>query len=258
VTCQERRDLILLYAADVEALEPAERDELRAHLAGGCPSCAGALAEAEATMAQLPQALDPVTPSSHARDRLMQRVLATPKRRNGSLKLAPTVTTNPWWRYAAAALILIIAGLAALLAVEKARWDTSEKQLVAALGEKNVQIADLQSMLGSAQLKLMGLQAQPAQGERAGGRVLWDADRNEWHVYVFDLKAPPPGKEYELWFFPEGKPPMPGPTFMPDEKGNAYFRVSVPKGVAITGAGVTDEPTGGMPAPTGKLQLKSI
>ena len=150
MTCQERRDLILLYAADLDALEPAERDELRAHLAGGCPSCAGALAEAEATMAQLPQALDPVTPSPQARDRLMQRVLATPKRGSNSFKIAPAVVTNPWWRYAAAALILIIAGLAALLAVERARWDASEKQLVAILSQKNVQIADLQSILGAA------------------------------------------------------------------------------------------------------------
>ena len=43
---------MLLYVTD--GLEPAEAQELRAHLASGCPQCAGALAEAQATVGHLP------------------------------------------------------------------------------------------------------------------------------------------------------------------------------------------------------------
>lgn len=49
MNCQGQDELITLYA--VGALEGAERDALRSHLATGCPRCAGLLAEAEATWA---------------------------------------------------------------------------------------------------------------------------------------------------------------------------------------------------------------
>src|SRR4051812_32423327 len=80
MTCIERRDSILLHALnanDNDALAPAERESIRTHLATGCPTCSAALAEAEATLAQIPLSLPLQTPSPAVRDRLMQRVLAT-------------------------------------------------------------------------------------------------------------------------------------------------------------------------------------
>jgi hypothetical protein len=62
VDCAERRDTILLYAAGV--LDAGECGGLREHLAGGCPTCAGYLAEAEATLAMLPMGLDVKEPSA--------------------------------------------------------------------------------------------------------------------------------------------------------------------------------------------------
>src|SRR3569833_740988 len=58
----------------VDALEPADAASLRAHLATGCTRCAAYLSEADATLAYLPFALDPVAPAASARDRLMQRL----------------------------------------------------------------------------------------------------------------------------------------------------------------------------------------
>src|SRR5438132_415648 len=72
MNCDQRRDLMPLLLVD--ALEPAEAAALRAHLAGGCTRCAAYLAEADATLAYLPYALDPVAPAAAARERLMERV----------------------------------------------------------------------------------------------------------------------------------------------------------------------------------------
>src|SRR5258707_15796852 len=72
MNCDQRRDLMPLLLVD--ALEPAEAAALRAHLAGGCTRCASHLAEADATLAYLPYALDPVAPPPAARERLMERV----------------------------------------------------------------------------------------------------------------------------------------------------------------------------------------
>src|SRR6185437_3650856 len=72
MTCQERRDLMLLYATD--ALDVSEATEVRAHLASGCPECTGALAEAEAVVAHLPATLERVYPPADARARLTAKV----------------------------------------------------------------------------------------------------------------------------------------------------------------------------------------
>src|SRR3954451_22895503 len=71
MTCEQRRDLMPLLLVD--ALEPAEAAALRAHLATGCTRCASYLAEADATLAYLPFALDPVPPAPSARERLVAR-----------------------------------------------------------------------------------------------------------------------------------------------------------------------------------------
>jgi hypothetical protein len=253
VTCQERRDQIFLYAADLDALEPAERDELRAHLASGCPNCAGALAEAEAIMAQVPQALDPVTPSPQARDRLMQRVLVTPKGSSSSLKM-PETTTNSWWRLAATALVLIIIGLSALLAVERNERQREARALEIALADRNTQVSDLQAMLGSAQLKLIGLESQAT--KKGGGRVLWDADRKMWHVYVFDMAPPPPDKVYELWFITGDKKIAAGEVKV-NREGRGLMSVEVPSSIVPIAAAITDEPANDVRKyePQGQIQL---
>src|SRR4051812_14773238 len=82
MNCEQRRDLMPLLL--VEALEPAEAAALRAHLATGCPRCSAYLAEADAILAHLPFALDPIAPQAGARGRLMGR----------GAQHAPTVATH--------------------------------------------------------------------------------------------------------------------------------------------------------------------
>ena len=84
MTCNERRDSIFLFAAG--QLEPAEAEELRLHLATGCPTCAGALAEAEATLAQMALAIDPIEPCVETGDALMARI--------GASRLAPASSAS--------------------------------------------------------------------------------------------------------------------------------------------------------------------
>src|SRR5947209_1955371 len=72
MTCEERQDLIPLYA--MGALEPAEAEAVRRHLAGGCPACQGALAEAKALGGQLAMSLEPVAPPPRVRENLLRRV----------------------------------------------------------------------------------------------------------------------------------------------------------------------------------------
>src|SRR5262245_58971545 len=99
-----------LYVAD--AMDASERQALRAHLADGCPRCAGALAEAQAVVSRLPEALPTLMPSAAARDRLMARVAADVSRETRPAT-APVRPRRSFLTPALAACVgAILAGLA--------------------------------------------------------------------------------------------------------------------------------------------------
>ncbi len=107
---------MLLYVT--EALEPGEASELRAHLITGCPACAGALAEAEATVHQLPLSLPPLTPPEGAWEKLEMRIAMKDAVEGPSLRMAdaPLPSQKPsralaWLGWAAAAMVAIVMGL---------------------------------------------------------------------------------------------------------------------------------------------------
>ena len=78
-----------------------------------------------------------------------------------------------------------------------------------------------------------------------------------WLFYAFDLAPAGPGKTYELWFITADERKIPAGTFDVDPSGVGALRVSVPEGLEeeIALAAVTDEPAGGVPQPTGSIQL---
>ena len=225
MTCAERRDLLLLYAAGT--LEPAEQAELRAHLATGCPVCAGALAEAEALVAQVANAIAPVAPPAGALDKLMARVAAPASPR--SIRPAPR---RPL--------------LAPLLAAAAAVAVTSAAFLFAT--------RDARRLWTSGDVATIAL-ASPTQPS-AKGQVLWDREHASWRLTVAKLATPQAGREYELWFIPKGCSPIRAKTFGVGQDGRAMLVVDVPASVGPGAvAAITDEPLGGTDAPTGKIHL---
>jgi anti-sigma factor RsiW len=268
VTCDQCQDLLLSYAAG--ALDPAEREAVRAHVAGGCPRCAVELAEAEATVSQLPLALDPITPSAGAHAKLMERMNASAPSQPApsSMRIAPETAAAParrsWWSYAAAACI---GGLIAAIAVQSvyrdiyknriARAEANVAQLTQALGDARVQFAQLQQMVNSPDLRLVGFQSTPVRPD-AHGRILWDRNKNQWHISVFNMKPPAPGEAYELWFFDKNKKAHPGPMLHVDAAGNGHMTVAVPPDVGpITAAAFTNEKMPGVATAAGQVHLQT-
>jgi anti-sigma-K factor RskA len=219
---------MLLYVTD--GLEPAERAALVAHLASGCPQCAGALAEAQATVAHLPRVEDQVRPPASAKQKLMSRVATAT---SSSSTSSSSRRASRWPGMAIAACIgAILAGGAV--------WMTLQNQLTP-IRAKDLQLVSMTSP------------TQP----KATGRVMWDHDHGKWHVTVFDLSPPAAGQTYELWFItPEGKK-VPGGTFDVDSSGRGSLIAAVPPGIGpIALAAVTNEPIGGVTQPTGNIHLK--
>ena len=231
MTCSERKDLIFLYAAD--QLEPAEAEALREHLATDCPICAGALAEAEATLAQVATSIDPIAPPAATREKLMSQISTTRSRTTQSPALQGRGYSQ--MRIFSTALLSAAAAVAITSAVFVAMMRETAKR------KPTLEMVSMTSDI------------QP----KAHGAVAWDMDHHEWHVAVFNLAPLPAGKEYELWIIPPGgKAPMPSKTFTVDASGSATLIVPVPADVgSVATAAITDEPAGGVQAPTGKIQL---
>jgi hypothetical protein len=143
-----------------------------------------------------------------------------------------------------------------------AEWATGAKaQLVAlqderaALARKLDQANGTLAALRSPKLKLVDLASGGPQ-PRAAGRLLWDQQRDTWHLVATNLAPAPAGRTYELWFITASQAKIAAGTFAVDAGGSGELTVAVPPGIGpLALAAVTDEPAGGVAAPTGSIQL---
>lgn len=277
LTCHERRDLLLFYAAG--ALEPDEQEDLRAHLTSGCATCAGALADAEATLAHLPLALELQSPSPAVRQRLMQRVRESREQPSGDGKPSPapgaamqfTSPESPRRRNESAAPrwpwifipSTIAAGIAAIVTLAVVRITAPKPPDTRADAMK---IQALEMMLTDEQarearetdwLRASGIKVAQLTGDAGRGHVFWDTDRGQWHLFASNLKDPGAGRAYELWFVtPDRK--IPAASFRPTSTGDASVTVEVARNVgSINLAAVTNEPAGPVSQPTPPILLKA-
>jgi hypothetical protein len=284
--CDQLEDLILFHAGGA-----ADSEESRAvleHLSSGCPRCAGRLAEAEAALASLPLAIDPVTPSPEVKGRLMAKVAATPRgasARGARLRAVPspegagergpaipgrppapsmparTISAPRWIPIAlAAGIAAVVGGIAVYgpmqserraLRAELARQDGR----IQALQEEVRSATSTMRLLRNPSIQVVSLGGAEPQKE-AAGRIWWDRKRGEWTFYAANMKPAGEGKTYELWFITADKKKIRAGIFDVDASGEGSLTTRVPEGIGeIALAAVTDEPAGGVDQPTGSIQL---
>lgn len=250
MTCDERRDQILLYTAD--ALDPRERAAVVDHLRTGCPRCAGSLAEAQSVLAQLPLALDPIAPSETVKRRLMKRI-------EGGARPAPKLERWLSPLVAAGLAASLVYGLIAApasrkrsaLRTELTRQEERLRSLETAV-EQQAETARLLRSRESVVAMLAGSEPQP----EAWGRILWDREHKTIQFYTGNLKPLEPGRTYELWLITDAQEKIPAGTFDVDAAKRGVLMVRLAQDVGnVVLAAVTDEPAGGLPQPTGAIQL---
>ena len=278
--CADRRDLILLFAAG--DLDAAEADEVRRHLAGGCPQCAGYLAEAEAALAMLPLTLKAQRVPAALRQTILDRARGDSTGRESSEREPLGRESSPmriggWDRVVLPGAIAAVLAVAITLLVVKQFWPVNVRsaedqktiadlrsQLLLAQAQTDGMAGQLQSMqakLSDAQKSLQGMKfaeltgpAQPA----AVGHVFLDTTMKNWYFFTCGMKPAPDGKTYELWLISDGQK-IPAGTFEVNERGTATLLGSIPplSGNAKVVLAVTDEPSNGPhQVPTGSLQIK--
>lgn len=230
-----------LPAYALGALDPEELAALEEHLQT-CEICRAELAEYQRVSSGLMAALPPVPPPASVR-RALQRQLAAraaPKRPAFSWSLGQGV----------------VVGLIALMVVLNA-------MLVAQVYSLRRQQAELASQRTSDQTALAML-AYPStksltfDENGVSGSLLVDKQRSLLAVFAWNLSSPPAGKTYQMWLIdPQGKRTSGG--FLIPESGYPFVMAVIrsPKPLTdFTGFGVTLEPSGGSPQPTGPRILR--
>jgi anti-sigma-K factor RskA len=252
LTCEEVRELVPLLALNI--LDVDEQDVVGDHLAG-CSACQHELAAYAEVTAKLALALPQADPSPDLKGRVL-----TQARRPRAIPAPPLTgggARSSFWRrprvqQLRTTLTSVVAAVALVVAAGSTYWALS---LQAQLNEQNARIATLSQRANNYQRVAAVLQAADTQirvlnstdqAQRAFGRVYIDPETSEGMLMVRNLPPLPEGRVYQLWVARANG----------DRQGNGYTLIKCPDTLARWNTfGVTEEPTGGSPSPTGPRLL---
>jgi anti-sigma-K factor RskA len=258
LTCDEARELLPLMALDV--LDVDECDVLEDHLAG-CQECREALGGHLETAAALALAAPQVDPSPSLKGRLLAQANRARLLPAGS-NIRPIPAPPVWgggrtarWRVS---LTSLVASLALVLAAGSSAWALNlrsqmdeQNQRIASLSERAQNYGRVTAVLQAADTQIRVLSGTGG-APSAFGRVYIDPDTSEGMLMVRGLPPLPPGKVYQLWVVgADGQRMSAGVLTWTDKSGNGYTLINCPDKLSRWQSfGLTEEPTGGSPAPT--------
>jgi len=231
-------DLLPAYA--IGSLEADEHNRVEEHLLS-CWICRDESRVFEAITDELGFAIPVVEPSSDLKDRLMQRVEST--RPKEPERVSHPVPARPFWErllpaWGLASLLLIV-GLAA-------------SSLILWQRVNNLEFATAPG--GMRAVPLSATDAAP----HATGFVLVSTDGDDGALVVDGLPPLGESQQYQLWLIQDGQRTS-GAIFSTDEKHYGGTRIRAPRSLLdYSAVGITIEPAGGSPQPTGEQVLAGL
>lgn len=239
-------DLAGAYA--LGALDPDERLLVDVHIQT-CPQCARTVEEAVLTASLLAHAVDSAAPRSNLEERLFARIAqeegsrsAAPTKPPQSAALPrPSAPRQGTLRRILVRRVLPVAAAIVLL-VGVGTWNLQLQAQVAHQQRIDALIANAEAY-----------SLTPAPGSQmVRGKVFVDPSSDQVLLAVDDLPALPADQAYQLWLVrPDGKRDN-GGVFRADSQGRATVLITTPSSLdSYASLGVTKEPAGGSPGPTG-------
>jgi len=244
---QEEHVIEWLPAYALGSLDLEERGRVGAHLAT-CPLCQKELLAYQVVVEQLPLAVPQQTPPSRLRQAILNRVSVQPA---GKPESAAAAVRKPTWlerlrqalllpvpAWGLVALFLLLIGLLAgnLFLLQR-------NQDLAAGSAGDFQV-----------VRMVGTSAAAA----ANGWIVISQDGEAGTLIVQDLPPLSDDHQYQLWLVKDGERSS-GGVFSVDEKGYASVWVYSHEPLSdYQQFGITIEPYGGSPGPTGSKVLGSL
>jgi anti-sigma-K factor RskA len=246
-------------------LSQTDRRDVEAHVRE-CELCSADLRELTVVMEALAYSPDPVTPPPALKQRVLSSLASLPQEPPRSAPESNVVAlpsrdavirrgVHPGWLAAAALVILAFV----VDDVQEAQAATAEAQAtVVELRSQldlNAKQADLVvSILTARDMRPIEMSGQE-NATASAARAYWSPTRGLL-IAADNLPVPPPGRIYQVWVIGGGGPMSAG---LLGEQGSARgLLIAPPPAGAAPGTvtvAVTDEPPGGLPAPTGTIRL---
>jgi anti-sigma-K factor RskA len=215
-----------LPAYALGCLDQDEMAQVSRHLAS-CPACRAELEAYHDIAGQMACMAPDAEPPEGLKQHLMARVQPSP----------PRPASAPWWRQ-----------FAYLVRRAAPAWGTVAVALVIVLAASNLWL--LSQVRGAEAMRTVALQGtEDAPG--AIGTVIVSADGDHGAIVVDGLRPLDAAHQYQVWLIEDGQRTS-GGVFSVDEHGYGVLWLASPQSLASYDAvGITVEPTGGSPGPTG-------
>jgi anti-sigma-K factor RskA len=258
-------ELSSLYVLDV--LTADERKEFDAHLAG-CDACRAEVAALRPVAAALAHAVPQTEPPASLRERVIRAVTGGDVRPLGVDTRYATTSARPLapWLLIAASLVAAIASgvyslqLRSRLADLDARLQEALMQASAAerqIAEARRTALDAQSQVAVmaapdlVRIDLVGQSKAPT----ASARAFWSRSRGMVFT-ASNLSSLPAGRVYQVWVLTAAGSPISVGLLQPSQTGELTAVFHTPPDIPFPAqVAVSDEPAGGVPAPTGGIWL---
>jgi anti-sigma-K factor RskA len=223
------------------ALDGQELKDFEAHLASGCEICEAYLRETRETLNLLHRSLQPVSPPTAVKDRILQQIAGE--------KVVPITAAQPKearrWHRIAGTIAAGIIGVALGGSYYYFRYEPRHTVYSS--------VIELLRDPATRDLPLYGAGPTPA----AKGRFLWNQS-GEGHIFVSDLPSASAGKMYAVWTIAQQSAPRYVGTLETNPKGQGGLHIkTTPSELPVETFAVTLEPVGTTAAPTGPMVLVS-
>ena len=256
-----------LEAYALGQLPPQEGREVEDHLRE-CSICAQEARELAAVLSGVGESVPLVAPSAALRQRVLASVAVEgqePARHERRVGVVEQPKRLVWtWVPLAAAAVLVLAVGGVALRIEQARRELADEvtQTRAVNDElmKRVQLYAGQTDLALSILTAGDMREIPLTGKEAtavaAARAYWSPARGLL-VVTDRLPAAPTGRIYQVWVIPDKQKPVSAGLLGDQQGGRGMLIVTPPQG-GVEGSvtiAVSDEPPGGLPAPSGSIHL---
>lgn len=246
-------ELLPFYVLD--ALTEEERELVESYLARN-PEAREQVQDLQAGASALPQGVTPVVPPRHVKEALMERVNSDAEAR------APRQPARRALRFEDIFRVLSL-GAAAAAIVWAFVLNTQVAQLrneISALNQRlAAQSQSIEQLINSlpqnnvVTVSLKGTEAQP----NAHGQLIADPKDRSAVLVITGLPPLEPGRTYQVWLI-DGAAPVSAGLLTVDENGQGVFVVDSDQAIGSFNAlGISIEPEGGSPEPTGEIVVLS-